>query len=149
AVAASYYFTKEEADGLLDNQLYQIALNAGLSNNALPRMSIEAEDEFVVQIWNAAGEPILQKSIDIPRQPKLGFADIEFAGVSWRVYTSSDDQRIAQVAQRWSAREEVAERAALGAALPILGAIPIIWLAGVWATSRLLGRLAGVAETLA
>ena len=149
AVTASYYFAKGEADGLLDNQLYQIALNAGLSNKALPRINIEAEDEFVVQTWNAAGEPILQNSINIPRQPKLGFADIKFAGESWRVYTSSDDQRTAQVAQRWSAREEVAEHAALGAALPVLGAIPIIWLVGVWATSRLLGRLAGLAKTLA
>src|SRR3984893_5518635 len=152
AIAASYYFAKDEADTLLDTQLHQIALNAGegLSDNALPRIRHEIEDEVVVQIWNATGETILHTAlINIPRQSKLGFADIEFAGESWRVYTSSDDQRTAQVAQRWSARDEVAEKAALGAALPILGAIPITWLVVIWAINRLLRRLAGFAETLA
>jgi len=152
AMTASYYFAKDEADTLLDNQLRQIALNAGegLSDNALSRIRHEIKDEVVVQIWNAAGEAILHTSpINIPRQSKLGFADIEFAGKSWRVYTSSDGQRTAQATQRWSSREEVAENAALGAALPILGAIPITWLVVIWAINRLLRRLAGFAETLA
>jgi two-component system OmpR family sensor kinase len=152
AIAASYVFAKDEADSLLDSQLRQIALNAGegLSEDALPHMTHEIEDVVVVQIWNAAGEAILPtSSVDIPRQAKLGFADITFAGNSWRVYTSSDGRRTAQVSQRWSAREEVAGNAALGAALPILAAIPIAWLVTIWAINRLLRRLAGFAETLA
>jgi two-component system, OmpR family, sensor kinase len=152
AAAASYYFVKDEADSLLDTQLRQIALNAGegLSENALPHMTREVEDEVVVQIWNASGQAILRTSpFDIPRQFRLGFADVEFAGKSWRVYTSSDGVRTAQVAQRWSAREELAGKAALGAALPILSAIPIAWLVILWALNRLLRRLAGFAEVLA
>lgn len=152
ATTASYYFAKAEADALLDTQLRQIALNAGegLSDNALPHMAHEIEDEVVVQIWNASGEAILHtSSIDIPRQSRLGFADVEFAGQSWRVYTSSDGHRIAQVAQRWSVREELAGNAALGAALPILGAIPFAWLVIIWAINQLLRRLADLAETLA
>jgi len=152
AAAASYYFAKDEADSLLDTQLRQIALNAGegLSENALPHMTREAEDEVVVQIWNAPGEAILRTSpFDIPRQSRLGFADVEFAGKSWRVYTSSDGVRTAQVAQRWSAREELAGQAALGAALPILSAIPIAWLVIIWALNRMLRRLGGFAELLA
>jgi two-component system, OmpR family, sensor kinase len=152
AVTASYCFVKEEADSLLDTELRQIALNAGegLSENALPHMAHEIEDEVVVQIWNASGEAILRtSSIDIPRQSKLGLADIEFAGKSWRVYTSSDGVRTAQVAQRWSVREELARNAAIGAALPILGAIPIAWLVIIWAISRLLRRLSSFSESLA
>ncbi len=149
AVAASYYFAKDEADDMLDDQLHQVALVAWPSANALPRINPEIENEVVVQIWSAAGESILTSHINIPRQPKSGFTDIEFAGESWRVYTSSDDQRPVQVAQHWSARDEVAQHAALGAALPILGAIPITWLVGVWAMSRLLGRLSRFAKTLA
>jgi two-component system OmpR family sensor kinase len=152
AVAASYYFAIDEADALLDTQLRQIALNAGegLSDNALPHMAHEIEDEVVVQIWNASGEAVLRPSpIDIPRQSKLGLADVEFAGDSWRVYTTSDGERTAQVAQRWSIRRELARHAALGAALPILGAIPIAWLVTIWAINQLLRRLAGFAETLA
>jgi two-component system OmpR family sensor kinase len=113
-------------------------------------MTHEIEDEVVVQMWNVSGDVILHApSIDIPRQSKLGFADVELAGKSWRVYTSSDGLRTAQVAQRWSVREELAGNAALGAALPILGAIPIAWLVIIWAINQLLRRLAGVAETLA
>jgi two-component system OmpR family sensor kinase len=152
AVAASYYFAIDEANALLDTQLRQIALTAGpgLSDNALPHLTHEIEDEVVVQIWNASGESILHtSSIDIPRQPGLGFADVEIAGKSWRVYTSSDGQRTAQVAQRWSVRKELAGNAALGAALPILGAIPIAWLVIIWAINQLLRRLAGLADTLA
>ncbi len=152
ATTASYYFAKDEADSLLDNQLRQIAFNAGegLSDNALSRGRQKTKDEVAVQIWNAAGEPVLHtSSIDIPRQSKLGFSDIEFAGKSWRVYTSSDGERTAQAAQRWREREEVAENAAFGAALPILGAIPITWVVAIWAINRLLRRLAGFAETLA
>jgi len=152
AVTASYHFVKDEADSLLDTQLREIALNAGegLSENALPHMTHEIEDEVVVQIWNASGEAILRTPrISIPRQPKLGFADVEFAGKSWRVYTSSDGVRTAQVAQRWSVRDELARKAAVGAALPIIGAIPIAWLVIIWAINRLLRRLGGFAEALA
>jgi two-component system, OmpR family, sensor kinase len=152
AVAASYYFVRVEADSLLDTELREIALNAGegLSENAVPPMKHEIEDEVVVQIWNASGEAILRTpSIDIARQPKLGFADVEFAGKSWRVYTTSDGVRTAQVAQRWSAREELARKAALGAALPVLAAIPIAWLVIIWTINRLLRRLGDFAEALA
>jgi len=105
AVTASYHFVKDEADSLLDTQLREIALNAGegLSENALPHMTHEIEDEVVVQIWNASGEAILRTPrISIPRQPKLGFADVEFAGKSWRVYTSSDGVRTFPVASMWA-----------------------------------------------
>jgi two-component system OmpR family sensor kinase len=96
------------------------------------------------------GEAVIHTSpFNIPRQSKLGFTDIEFAGKSWRVYTSSDGQRTAQVAQRWSVRNELAENAAFGAALPIVGAIPVTWVIVIWAINRLLRRLAGFAETLA
>jgi two-component system, OmpR family, sensor kinase len=151
ATAASYYFAKHEADNLLDDQLRQIALSAGegLSDNALPSIRRKLEHEVVVQIWDA-GEGIIRTSpFDFPRQSGLGFTDITFAGKSWRVYTSSDGQRTVQVAQRWSVRNELAENAAFGAALPILGAIPITWLVVIWAINRLLRQLADFAETLA
>jgi two-component system OmpR family sensor kinase len=152
AAVASYYFAKHEADNLLDDQLRQIALDAGegLSTDALPRIRRKLEHEVAVQIRDATGNAIIHTSpFDIPRQSKLGFTDITSAGKSWRVYTSSDGQRTVQVAQRWSVRNELAENAAFGAALPILGAIPVTWLIVIVAINRLLRRLAGFAETLA
>ncbi len=152
ATAASYHFAKVEADKLLDTQLRQIAHNAGegLSPDALPRIAHSREDEVVIQIWNASGEVILHtSSVSLPRQSKLGFTDLDFAGKSWRVFTSSDGRRTAQVAQQWSARQEIAGNAAFGAALPILGAIPFAWLVIIWVVNRLLRRLSSFAETLA
>jgi two-component system OmpR family sensor kinase len=152
ATAASYHFAKVEADKLLDTQLRQIAHNAGegLSPDALPRMAHSLEDEVVIQIWNASGEVILHtSSVNLPRQSKLGFTDLDFAGKSWRVYTSSDGRRTAQVAQQWSVRQEIAGNAAFGAALPILGAIPFAWLVMIWVVNRLLRRLSSFAEALA
>src|SRR5262249_3651291 len=127
AMTASYHFAKQETDSLLDNQLLQIALNAGegaLSNTS-PGIC-HPEDEVAVQVWNATGDAAIRTSpFNIPRQSKPGFTDIRFAGKSWRVYRSDDGRRTVQVAQRWSARNELAEKAAFGAALPIVAAIPV------------------------
>jgi two-component system, OmpR family, sensor kinase len=152
AATASYYFARHEADNLLDDQLRQIALHAGegLSTGALPGARRKPEHDVAVQIWDAAGNAIIRPSrFDIPRQPELGFTDVWSADRNWRVYTSSDGQRTVQVAQRWSMRNELAANAAFGAALPIVGAIPVAWLTVIWAINRLLRRLAGFAETLA
>jgi two-component system, OmpR family, sensor kinase len=151
ATAASYSLAKLEADKLLDNELRQIAVSAGeeLSGGTLAASAIKSEDELVIQIWNAAGQQTVgRSSFDLPRQPNDGFADLEYAGKSWRVYTVRDGVRTAQVAQRWSAREELARNAALGAALPIIGAMPIAWLAVIWGVNRLLRRLSSLAEAL-
>jgi two-component system, OmpR family, sensor kinase len=152
AGAASYLLAKQEADKLLDAELRQIAFNAGegLSADAMPRMAHSPEDEVVIQIWNASGEAIFQSSsLALPRQSALGFADVEFAGNRWRVYAASDGRRTAQVAQRWSARDELAQNAALGAAMPIVAAIPIAWLVILLVINRSLRRLSGLAKSIA
>jgi two-component system OmpR family sensor kinase len=152
AGTASYLLAKQETDKLLDAELRQIALNAGegLSADAVPRMTHSPEDELVIQIWNASGDAIFgSSSIVLPRQTTLGFADVDFAGKSWRVYAASDGRRTAQVAQRWSARDELAQNAAFGATMPIIAAIPITWLVIIWVINRSLGRLSGLAMALA
>ena len=149
---ASYWLAKQETDKLLDAELRQIALNAGqgLSADAVPRMKHSPEDEVVIQIWNASGDAIIQSSsIVLPRQTTLGFADVEFAGKSWRVYAASDGRRTSQVAQRWSARNELAQNAAFGAAMPVVAAIPITWLVIIWVINRSLRRLSVLAKALA
>ncbi len=151
ATAASYSLAKLEADKLLDNELRQIAVSAGeeLSSGTLTASATKSEDKLVIQIWNAVGQQTVGRdSFDLPRQPHDGFADLEYAGKSWRVYTMRDGMRTAQVAQRWSAREELARNAALGAALPIIGAMPIAWLAVFWGVNRLLRRLSALAGVL-
>jgi two-component system OmpR family sensor kinase len=152
AAMASYFLAKWETDKLLDAELRQIAVNAGegLSADAVPHTAHSSEDEVVIQIWNSSGDAILQSSSNVlPRQSTLGFADVDIAGKSWRVYAASDGRRTAQAAQRWSARNELAQNAALGAAMPIVAAIPIAWLVIIFVINRSLARLSGLARAIA
>jgi two-component system, OmpR family, sensor kinase len=152
-VAVSYWVARDEANGFLDSQLRQIALNVGggLAETTGPQVAHDPEDDFVVQIWNRSGERthVSHPLLDIPRQSVVGFTDLSAAGDAWRVYTSSDGRRTVQVAQRDSVRREIAENAAIGTVAPILAMIPLAWLVIGWTLGRFLDQLTGVASAIA
>lgn len=149
----SYWLARDEARGFLDGQLRQIALNAGggLPAPAGPAVPHDDEDDFVIEIWNGVGEKVhtSHPAIDIPRQPTVGFADLDAAGHAWRVYTSSDGGRTVQVAQRESVRREIAQNAAVQAAAPILVVMPLAWIVIGWALSRFSRQLTELATSIA
>lgn len=153
SVGVSYWLARDEANGFLDSQLRQIALNAGegLPETAGPPVPHDPEDDFVVQIWNGLGEKINSShpSLNIPHQSVVGFSDLRAAADDWRVYTSSDGRRTVQVAQRDSVRREIAENAAIEAVTPILVVIPLAWLVIGWALGRFLDQLMRVASAIA
>lgn len=153
-VIACRHVALVEVNKLLDNELQQIALNAGrgLTEAAVePLLETETENLVSVQTWTRAGEPIheSQTTDKLPRQTKLGFSDLEVGGHLWRVYTASDGQLFAQIGQRWSARLEIANHAAAAATVPLLAAFPIAWIAVILGLDQLLGRLAGFSNSLA
>ncbi len=152
AVVTSYELVKDEANKFLDTQLRQIALNAGREPiHAVGNGAPESEDELVVHVWDETGRTIHDSSpqIAIPQGRQSGFDDIRIEGEQWRVFLLKDNKRAVQVAQRTSAREELASRAATGAALPLLAAIPLAWLAIFLMLNRLLRRLSLASEALA
>ena len=153
AVMISYQLAQNEAAGFLDSQLRQIALNAGqgLAADAAPPADHDPEDEFAIQIWDAAGKKIRSSSsgIEIPLQEGPGFATISAGGEEWRVYTLGDSRRTVQVAQRMVVRQELAESAAIAAAAPILIVIPLTWLVIGWSLGGVMGRLAQLAQAIA
>ncbi len=57
AFAITYEFARQEAADFLDGQLHQIALNAGdtATDIAAPSDPPDPEDQFVIEIWTAAG----------------------------------------------------------------------------------------------
>ena len=152
--AVSYRLASDEANAFLDSQLQQIALNAcaGVpdTTDSLPSQH-DAEDDFSVEIWNGAGEAFhaSRSAVYIPRRSQAGFADVHAAGEDWRVYTSIDGARTVQVAHREVVRREIAQHAAISAAIPILVVIPLAWLLIGWALGRFLGRLTTVASAIA
>ena len=154
AVIATWHVTIVEVNKLLDNELQQIAINAGhgLSEEAYAALKrTEIENRVAVQVWTEAGE-LIHKSPGtetLPKSAETGFSDIEVAGNAWRVYTGSDGRRFAQVAQRKSARMEIANHAAAAAAVPLLAALPIAWIAAIFGLISLIQRVAGFANVLA
>ena len=153
AFVVSYDLARREAADFLDGQLRQLALNAGvgLADAEAPGAKQDPEDEFVIAIWNPAGEAMRNSpsGIDLPRLSKPGYATIQANGEDWRVYLASDARRSVQVAQRMSVRQEMAEAAAIQAGAPILILIPLAWLIVGWALGQVLGRLKDVAADIA
>lgn len=143
--ASSYYLVRLEANGFLDNQLTEVARNAGvgLDDNAEPPADPEIEDRLVVQIWDRSGNLIRTHGPDvgIPAQNDLGFFDATVAGEDWRIYRAQDAERVVQISQRWSARQEIATRAAMGAALPFAIGIPLAWILTGWSVNQILRSL--------
>lgn len=149
----AYGLALHEANRFMDSQLRQIALNAGpgLRDQATASPRHDPEDDFVVQIWTAAGERIHASPPDaaIPRQTEPGFRTRDSGGIRWRIFSSSDASQTIQVAQQIEVRRELAESAAWQAALPILAVIPIGWLVIGWAVRRILGDLRRLADAIA
>jgi two-component system OmpR family sensor kinase len=153
-ILIAFMYAHGEAGEFLDGQLQQIALNAGpemLAVGAPGSSDQDPEDQFSITIWNESGGVIHASlpNLQIPRQGAAGFADVMADGVLWRVYTTGNASRTVQVAQRDTVRAEIARGAALGAAVPIIIAIPLSWLVVGWAMNRLFGRLDALANDLA
>lgn len=154
SVIATRHVTIIEVNKLLDNELQQIAVNAGqgLSEEAYAALKrTEIENRVAVQVWTDSGE-LIHKSAGtdtLPRSSVPGFSDVKVGGNAWRVYTGSDGHRFAQVAQRQSARNEIANHAAAAAAVPLLAALPIAWIAAIFGLNSLIQRVAGFANALA
>jgi len=151
--STSYVLAKGEANKFLDAQLAEVAMNAGpgLKEEVRRRHDHELEDRLVVQIWERSGTLIYASGPDnsIPRQPDDGYFDVMADNEAWRTYIASDDQLVVQISQRWSARDEIATRAAIGATLPFVLAIPFAWLLIGWSVNQVLeglGRLSAELE---
>ncbi len=142
---ASYLFALHEANGFMDGQLRQVASIAG------PPLRIKTsffgasdpEDNLRVQIWPVDGglPQTVPDEIGIPRQPRAGFATIEVGRTGYRVFTSIDVAGTVQVSQEVAVRQELAESAAVQAAIPLLFLIPVGFVIVGWSMGRALADL--------
>jgi two-component system OmpR family sensor kinase len=84
AFVVSYELAKRDAADFFDGQLRQIALNAGdgMVEADAPPVAHDPEDEFVITIWNAAGEVsrVSRVAGAPPRLAKPGFATVRANG---------------------------------------------------------------------
>jgi two-component system OmpR family sensor kinase len=137
AAGATYYFARAEVDGLLDEELRQVALS--LREHALldlSRFSSPAnfEQRVVVQIWDRHGFTyyLSNASTPLPLSRSPGYSTIPHEGREWRMYTLNAGGQTIQTAQAIAERTERATAAALRTLMPILAAMPLlallIWL---------------------
>ncbi|TAZ35412.1 histidine kinase [Rhizobium ruizarguesonis] len=156
AATTSYFLVRNEASDFLDNQLRQIALYVGDARSS-PETGPDSgaphdpEDDFVIQVWDAAGKPLRlsHPAVPIPQQHATGFVDISTGSDNWRVYTLIAPYRTVQVSQDMSVRQELATSAALQAALPIIVLIPLSLLTLSWIVDRIMARLNRLAVAVA
>ncbi len=139
ASARIYTQTLAEANDLFDYHLRQMA--ASLPNNSFgplpPSTSdgLEAENGFVVQIWDRNGLQLYfsRPASRLPQRAALGFSTVETPHGRWRVFSAMEQDNVVQVAQPMSVRRELAAGMALRALLPLLALLPVLGIL-IWIT---------------
>ncbi|HZZ10299.1 MAG TPA: HAMP domain-containing sensor histidine kinase [Paraburkholderia sp.] len=155
---SSYQFCVAGMSALLDLRMEQVAarMRAGFADGIPPfpaRGSQDARDIFIV-VWKADKPDPLRSTepgLLLPRNADAGFTSPIVNGESWRLYTSRDDLRVIQVAQRLSVRHEIEEEAATKTLWPIVVLIPLVWIAVILVVRRSLrelNRLGGEAQEI-
>jgi two-component system OmpR family sensor kinase len=150
-----YWEVRDEAQGFFDQQLRLIALNVDATgknraSSANDASSHDPEDDFVVQIWDEAGNPVptMAPGPAIPRGSATGFRNVTTDSGAWRCYTLVTGNSTIQASQQSVVREEMASDAAWRSLSPIAVSIPLSWLVLSLVINRVLGGLDGLARGL-
>jgi len=157
ASGISYLLTREDANVLLDHQLFLVAGSID-EGSQLPAMQAkflrESEDEkkadFVIQVWYQ-NEPMRSShpNFDLPRGKSTGYSDdLSLNGEKWRAYTIVYPDRTVQVSQSDKVRRKIAATAALRVLLPIAGLYPLFWILVLFGVDRIMKPLAEVTQAV-
>lgn len=150
---ASYGLAGREANEFLDLQLRQVAgfvAEVETSGTAGEMPPHDREDDFVVEIRfvDKRADACLPARCRFPDLTTPGFSELRAGGHDWRVFALVLPDRTIQVGQRVEVRREMASGAALAALLPLLLAIPVVWLVIDTVLRRAFRRLARVTEEI-
>lgn len=151
---ASYWIAGREANEFLDLQLRQVARFVAQGETGFaPGSELpphDHEDDFVIEIRFADGRPevCLPAPCRFAQAATEGFSEFRAAGHGWRVFALALPDRTVLVGQQREVRREMAASAALAALLPLLLAIPVVWLVVDRVLRRTFGRLARVTTAI-
>ena len=156
--AFAYFTALTQADIIFDRHLRTMAtaLTSGTALGSLPPSgeinADRAGEDFVVQLWNAKGEPIFRtaahQKLRQPAQP--GFSTVQaLDGRDYRVYSTTAPGLTVLVAQDMTARRDMARTLALRTALPELPTAPLLALLVWWVVSRSLAPVARLRAQMA
>jgi len=154
----AYVTALAQSDVIFDRHMQKMAtaLASGVSLASLPP-NIEvnadrADEDFVVQIWNANGQPIFQSAAhQTLRQPaRPGFSLVHaLDGREYRVYSLATPGLGVLIAQDMGARREMARTLALRTILPTLPLAPLLAVIAWWVVSRSLEPVARLRAQMA
>lgn len=141
AAAASFWFAFEEARDLQDDELREIAwlVSPGDARFLSSQGGFVQAEEPEMRIWVLKVSKLATRvvtpdlSLTLPGELSDGLHTIDSHGESWRIYIRPISAEFGlAVAQRTSARDEIARDSALRTLIPLLAVIPIlILLAGI------------------
>ncbi|MEP7182092.1 MAG: ATP-binding protein [Betaproteobacteria bacterium] len=135
ATIATYLRAKDEANGIFDYQLRQMA--ASLTGIPLaaggPPGAAPGADALVVQVWDGNGVQVYlsEPQRQLPQYAQLGFNTVDTGSGAWRVFSTLAGGQVIQVAQPMSVRRELAASMALRTILPLVAVVPFLALV-VW-----------------
>ncbi len=137
----TYQRVLAETSTLFDYQLRQMALSLRDQIPLTPRIELppdHGDSDFVIQIWDPFGTRVYLSRPGLPviNRATLGFADETLQRERWRVYSLQTIDGVVQVAQPWRVREQLASKAALRVALPLLLLLPLMAGAVAWIVGR-------------
>ncbi|MDE2417393.1 MAG: sensor histidine kinase N-terminal domain-containing protein [Burkholderiales bacterium] len=128
-----------ETDEIFDYQMQKMAasLRPGLVTSAAefdPDPNIDAEIEFVVQVWTSEGLRVFRSTAkaDLPQRAVLGFSNIETHGTTYRIFSLATGNQVVQIAQELTARQKMAGKLALRTVAPIGLVAPLLMLLVWW-----------------
>ena len=147
----AYTTALSQADVIFDRHLQKMAaaLASGAALGSLPSNEEVSDDraseDFVVQMWNARGDPIFRSAahqkLRQPAQP--GFSLVHaLDGREYRVYAQASPGLTLLVAQDMAARRDMARTLALRTILPTLPMTPLLALIAWLVVSRSLVSVA-------
>ncbi|MBI1889490.1 MAG: two-component sensor histidine kinase [Burkholderiales bacterium] len=151
AATLVYFQARNEANTLSDTQMKQLVASLPQSPGPIPTTrnnDTNMPDDFVVQVWddnNGFRLYVSHEVTDLPQLKTLGFHDVGFAGVDWRIYNAHLGETIVQVAQLAKVRHEVAAKVALRTVAPLLLLLPFIAILILVAVGRSLSAVKRVA----
>ncbi|MBW8758344.1 MAG: sensor histidine kinase N-terminal domain-containing protein [Burkholderiales bacterium] len=154
----AYTTALSQADVIFDRHLQKMAaaLASGVALGSLPPNEEVSDDraseDFVVQMWNARGDPIFRSAahqrLRQPAQP--GFSLVHaLDGREYRVYAQASPGLTLLVAQDMDARRDMARTLALRTILPTLPMTPLLALIAWLVVSRSLAPVARLRAQMA
>jgi signal transduction histidine kinase len=154
---ASFWFAFDEARDLQDDELREIARLVKLQDQSLVSTALQpsTEDEPEMRIWLIRTSPsgtivnTPELALVLPAGLPDGLHTVQSRGASWRLYVrGAGDGHGFAVAQRTSARDEIARDSALRTLVPFLVVVPILALLTAILIRVLLKQVQAVAGQL-